>query len=771
LSNIAHWKPVRRRRDKIGRLQPNPYTPGMFVHTLQNVSLFSVLIITSWPVTSSASWERLADVESAFRVEGLAGNTKVLDELTRSPQADVRLAATFLLARGYASTGRADLARAAFKSCRRVKDIAEPAWRLLEAEILLAEGRKKEALARLKVLRRRFSAYRWAQVDLLYSRLHETLGKPPDIAATSLELLKRSRIRLPADELLDRAARATETFDAVAALRLWRRLAMQYPERTFAVGALEKIGGLAALSKGERLRRVERLFAARAYEQCRTEATELWKAGYKRAEVGFYLGKIGTERLRDDYRSAEKFLRVAAADAAPFALPALSSLAIVLMKLGRTTESVAAFDRWLKRHADAPLKRVVEAHYDRGRALHEGGKSARAAADLDRFLRSVGPGFDRVKYQWFVGFWYFQSGKYSAAITAMKPLLKRSNPLEGGKARYWTARALYAQNRHTAAANMLAELVADMPLTYYSALAEHRLLEWGMASKIPSRPKLRVGPVKDYSVVDIARFKRSKHTTNVRLGCYLGDAHAARFVRDGATQGLRTDLGGKSSKAFLAGLEHCVETYHKARYSAWRTHRKGALRDYPNQRNIAAWRSVYPKAFARYVEASAKQHGVPSAMVYAHMLQESRFNPAMISGAPAFGLMELLDRTARRLAAEAKEEYKLWMTMEPVHNIRWGAQYLGALYRKFHGQLPFAVASYNGGPMLMGYHVKQSDGQDFDLMVDDLGPHETRNYTRRVAEHMLRYLAIYSPADEARQLSDVLVPKTWHSRALPFPDY
>ena len=168
---------------------------------------------------------------------------------------------------------------------------------------------------------------------------------------------------------------------------------------------------------------------------------------------------------------------------------------------------------------------------------------------------------------------------------------------------------------------------------------------------------------------------------------------------------------------------------------------------------------------------AATQGGIPEWMVYSHMLQESRYDPTMISGAPAYGLLELLDRTARRLAKDAGEDYQLWMLPEPAHNIRLGARYLGLLAKKYRGQLPFAIMAYNGGPMLVDFHLKMSAGKPFDVLIDDLGPHESRNYVRKVIEHFLRYLAIYETPTRAAEVRKVLLPSTWRGDVLGEPSY
>jgi hypothetical protein len=67
--------------------------------------------------------------------------------------------------------------------------------------------------------------------------------------------------------------------------------------------------------------------------------------------------------------------------------------------------------------------------------------------------------------------------------------------------------------------------------------------------------------------------------------------------------------------------------------------------------------------------------------------------------------------------------------------------------------------------------VAKAAQQPLDEMIDDLGPHESRNYVRMVAGHFLRYLAIYETPKRAAELRAELLPADWKAAWLPYPDY
>ncbi len=90
-----------------------------------------------------------------------------------------------------------------------------------------------------------------------------------------------------------------------------------------------------------------------------------------------------------------------------------------------------------------------------------------------------------------------------------------------------------------------------------------------------------------------------------------------------------------------------------------------------------------------YANAYADHYGVPRALVYAVIDQESAWRPNAISSKGAVGLMQLIPATAWRYGVErpfAKSD-----------NIGGGVRYLRALLRQFHGDMRQTVAAYYAG--------------------------------------------------------------------------
>ncbi|MFT7625365.1 MAG: soluble lytic murein transglycosylase-like protein, partial [Myxococcota bacterium] len=745
-------------------------SPAFMIRRTAAVATVAMLTALGALTTEAAAADRWSELRAAVdtvrTLEPGASTPAVLKSLKRLTKRGTRTgraAAAHVLARVHAAAGRPVEARAALKAAGTIKRVSAPAWEWARVEVLIAEGRERDALLALGELRRRFPKFRWAAAALMYSRLQETAAQPMAAAQTALQLLGKSSVRLPGDELLDRAARIMDGPAPSRAAKLWRRLVLEYPHSPISERAMRRIEPLTAAEKAQR---VDRLFAVRAYDACRHEALQLWQAGMSREVVGYYLGKIASERLRDDYPGAEQYLAAASVEGAPFALQALSSLAIVRSKLGKVDASVRTFDQWLTRFASAPIGRRAEAWYDRGRALHVAGRSLEAATAMAGFLKDNRRGFKVEKYQWFVGWWRFLGKDYPGAIAAMKPLLKKRDTLVGAKARYWIARARWEAGKRKAAIDGFATLARDLPLTYYGTLAMGQLKSHGKKKRLP---RLRRIP-RAVRVRPFADLKPTSAVTRVRAAVHLGEPDVARRVWKVTRKHLVRELGAERTERLEVDLADELGLVAE-QSGAIRRQQKATLRRVPTKRTVGVWRQAYPRAFRVLAAAAAKRNGVPEPMVYAHMMVESRFRDSAISKAPAFGLLQLLDSTSRRLAADRKATYQLWMLLEPRHNISLGVAYLGKLVKKFHGQLPFAIGAYNGGPRLYERLLKLGGKLPFDAMVEDIATHESRNYMRRVTETAIRYAALYSSRSERRALVRRLVPGKWHARHLNHPNY
>ena len=160
---------------------------------------------------------------------------------------------------------------------------------------------------------------------------------------------------------------------------------------------------------------------------------------------------------------------------------------------------------------------------------------------------------------------------------------------------------------------------------------------------------------------------------------------------------------------------------------------------------------------ARYEQAVAvwsRYFGIKPDLVFALMYTESSFNPRLVSGRSAHGLMQVVPETAG-------EEVKRWLgesgiptaseLLDPYTNIKYGTGYFRLLTQRYFGSIKdsaareyCAIAAYNSGsaPIYKVFGENRQQALDtinslsadevLNLLLDRLPMHETRAYLRKV---------------------------------------
>jgi len=162
------------------------------------------------------------------------------------------------------------------------------------------------------------------------------------------------------------------------------------------------------------------------------------------------------------------------------------------------------------------------------------------------------------------------------------------------------------------------------------------------------------------------------------------------------------------------------------------------------EEKLNAARRFHPLAYPGAVLGASEEYDLHPALILAVIRIESFYNPLIISPANARGLMQILPTTGQKIAARLNLAPPAPDALfDPETNIRLGCWYLAGLIREFDGQLPLAIASYNGGPFNVKRWVSQAD-QDVSLeeFVETIPFDQTREYVKKVLGtfYLYRYL-------------------------------
>jgi soluble lytic murein transglycosylase len=274
-----------------------------------------------------------------------------------------------------------------------------------------------------------------------------------------------------------------------------------------------------------------------------------------------------------------------------------------------------------------------------------------------------------------------------------------------------------------------AAVLREAPDGYYAELAEH---EVGTAPPPPDAPTPVALTVPPAVALHAYHWDRCRELQSIGMN----DAAAreiAALTRELSDDGAR--------EPFLLEAYSDVEAHGRALRLAQR------LQSELPAPTLAAYQ--YPRAYWARVTAAADAARLDPYVVLSLMRQESLFDPAAVSPADAYGLMQLLVTTASRVAGRPVDASAL---VDPTTNIALGTRYLRQLLDRFGGNLAKALAAYNGGEDAVAKWERRALGAATDEFVETISYRETRNYVKQVLGNYRRYRRLYGAPGEQRAL-------------------
>jgi soluble lytic murein transglycosylase len=350
---------------------------------------------------------------------------------------------------------------------------------------------------------------------------------------------------------------------------------------------------------------------------------------------------------------------------------------------------------------------------------------------------------------------------WSTALTLLESAkafkIKETPSTSAGRTAYFWARALIGSGDIAGGKRALQQVIRDYPLSYYMLHAYARLSEIDERdARAVLDESLAREPAGRFVIEDDELF----HTA--------GFARATELLRQGENDFARRELSklgvlkeGANSRALWAatalyaraGLPQLSHAIPRFRVSDWLAH-------YPAGRWREPWEMAFPRAFSDVVEREAKKNAIPSALAYAVMREESAFDPEAASPARAFGLMQLIVPTARKVAKDVGLAYDENSLYRPETNVALGCRFLAELRAKFPVNPSLAISAYNAGPGAPVRWIAARESDDFDLWVEQIPFDETKKYTKRVLASYAAYSFLYDRdrLDGALKLPRIVAP-------------
>ena len=332
----------------------------------------------------------------------------------------------------------------------------------------------------------------------------------------------------------------------------------------------------------------------------------------------------------------------------------------------------------------------------------------------------VSPETDYIDYaelEWIAGYCAFRLGDYDVAIGHFEDF--RSvvfSPISVGRAGYWLGRTHEAAGNAEAAAEGYA-LGAQYQSSFYGQLARER-------GGLPVNPEFLGG--RDYGPWSTASFTSRTDFHAALLLYEAGQLDLAERFFTHITETLSEEDAGRMGDLMLDLGEP-----HFALLVAKRAAQSGH----------EIYRAYYPLADLEGVELP-----IPRAFALSIARRESEFDPNVVSGAGAAGLMQVMPATGADSAAELGIGFtQSRLLSDPAYNVLLGSNYIAGLMRDYDENPILVSVGYNAGPGRVRQWLERfGDPRRVDDVIDwieDIPFSETRNYIMRVIESLPIYEA------------------------------
>lgn len=230
-----------------------------------------------------------------------------------------------------------------------------------------------------------------------------------------------------------------------------------------------------------------------------------------------------------------------------------------------------------------------------------------------------------------------------------------------------------------------------------------------------------------------------------------GEPFLAGLIKDEKGNDITTQSAAKDYAKYL--VANNLKTRHDSR---------NKLVSFVELQMVGDYKAKSSNRYEAIVQKYAKKYNIPPDLILAIIRTESNFNPYAVSGAPAFGLMQIVPSTAGADAYELINGKKgmptKQMLFNPETNIEYGTAYLSILYNRYlnevrdkQAQEYCVIAAYNAGAglVLRTFHKDKIEAQKrinnlsakkvYDMLTTKLDSAEGRRYLQKVSSFKKDY--------------------------------
>jgi soluble lytic murein transglycosylase len=365
---------------------------------------------------------------------------------------------------------------------------------------------------------------------------------------------------------------------------------------------------------------------------------------------------------------------------------------------------------------------------------------AKAALYYQRVLDITPNGKNDYNAEWRVA-WVSYLTRQPAADEKFKAfLLKYPVSANAVDALYWLGRISERSGNLAHARSFYNKALERFPETYFAFASADRLAKLGPGEENPADYLDRIPPPPPLRPFDEP----------------IPPSAADRWARAQALRSIAFDASAELElkNAFFATgsprflIEASQAAFDQGHFAAGMAYARLAVPSFDSRKSdelpLSTWKALYPLPYESPLRRESIRNQLDPMIVAGLIRQESTFQADVVSHANAFGLMQLLPKTAKILAKQKRIKYAKNKLFDPEYNIELGTFYFKGLV-DLTGAPEYALAAYNAGEDRIALWKSERTYEEIPELVESIPFSETRDYVQIVLRNAAVYRMIYTP--------------------------
>ena len=328
----------------------------------------------------------------------------------------------------------------------------------------------------------------------------------------------------------------------------------------------------------------------------------------------------------------------------------------------------------------------------------------------------------------------YRLGHYSDSALILKEIINsRWNDIHKNKAKYWLSLTYKKLDQNKIATDLMVELGKNVFQDFYTMKAYLK-----EKSKIDSvlltieKLSNEDNPLKEY--ISSIAYGAEMYSRLFLINELMGKEFVLQEIASKKYK--PKDLAGWITQAEiykkLGDYNNAFKIYDMIDYTYFG--------DYDKLEKPFILKEKYPFYFDSQIGNYSSARNLEKYFILAIIRAESGFDKNAHSWANAYGLMQIIPRTANELASELRLDFSNPEDLfDEELNLQLGVYYVSKLAKRYENQKEYILAAYNAGPHRVSRWKNYNNNETLDFITENIEFTQTRNYIKKVMKNYWIY--------------------------------